>query len=106
MWGAACEHEVAAEGGEVEEEEEEEETPALLVWLGERLVRNPLTQATIDIWEEEQMMAVISIPSEAALVADGDPVAAAPLEPVAEADCEAKDKQRLFRLLVLSSRAE
>lgn len=92
------------EGGEVEEEEEEEEKPALLVWLGERLVRNPLTQATIDIWEEEQMMAVILISSEAAPVADGEPVAAT--LPAAAVDCEARDRQRLFRLLALSSRAE
>lgn len=90
----------------MEEEEEEEEKPALLVWLGERLVRNPLTQATIDIWEEEQMMAVILISSEAALEVDGDPVTATLLVPAALVDCETRDRQRLFRLLVLSSRAE
>lgn len=76
----------------------------MLVWLGERFVRNPFTQATIDIWEEEQMMAVILISSDAAAVADGEPVAATP--PAAAVDCEARDKQRLFRLLALSSRAE
>lgn len=76
----------------------------LLAWLGERLVRNPLTQATIDIWEEEQMMAVILISSDAAAEAEGEPVAAA--LPAAAVDCEARDKQRLFRLVALSSRAE
>lgn len=101
MWGASREQEVETEGGEVEEEEEEEEKPALLVWLGERLVRKPLTHATIDIWEE-QMMAVISTPSEAAPAADGDPAMAA----AAELDCEAEDRQRLLRLLALSSFAE
>lgn len=76
----------------------------LLAWLGERLFRNPLTQATIDIWEEEQMMAVILISSDAGAVAEGEPVAAA--LPAAAVGCEARDKQRLFRLVALSSRAE
>lgn len=67
-------------------------------------MRNPLTQATIDIWEEEQMMAVILSSSDAAAVADVEPVAAT--LPAAAADCEARDRQRLFRLLALSSRAE
>jgi len=83
-----------------EEEEEEEEKPALLAWLGERFVRKPLTQATIDIWEEEQMMAVILISSEETPVAKRDPVAAA------EVAGEARDRQRRLRLLALSSRAE
>ena len=95
------------EAGEVvEEEEEEEEKPALLVWLGEELVRRPLTPATADIWEEEQMMELISIPSQAALATDGDPVAAAPLLPVAGLDCDARDRQCLFGLLSSSGRAE
>lgn len=92
------------EGGDVEEEEEEEEKPALLVWLGERLERNPLTQATIDIWGEEQMMAVILISSDVAAVSDVESVAAT--LPAAVVDCEARDRQRLFRLLALSSCAE
>ena len=87
------------EGGDVEEEEEEEEEkPAL---LGERFERKPLTQATIDIWEEEQMMAVILISSGV----DGDDEAAK-LAAAAAEDCEARDRQRLLRLLALSSRAE
>lgn len=88
------------EGGDVEEVEEEEEKLARLVWLGDRLVRNPLTQATID-WEEEQTMAVILTSSQAAPVTDGELVTAAL---AATVDCE--DRQRLFKLLVLSSRAE
>lgn len=53
------------------------------MWLGERSVLNPLTQVTMDIWEEEQMMAVILISCEVAPVADGDPaIAALPLPEV------------------------
>lgn len=92
------------EGGDVEEEEEEEEKLARLVWLGERLVRNPLTQATIDIdWEEEQMMAEILTSSEAAPVTEELVTAMLPAL-AATLDCEAR--QRLFKLLALSSRAE
>lgn len=85
------------------EEEEEEEKPALLVWLGERLVRKLLTQATIDIWEEEQAVAVILISSDNAPVADGELVAVGLPVPIAETDW---DKQRLFRLLAPIIRAE
>jgi len=96
------------ETGEVVEEEEEEGEvkPALLVWLGEGLVWRPLALTTADIWEEEQMMELISIPSQAPLVTDGDPVAAAPLVPVAGLHCDARDRQCLFGLLPSSGRAE
>lgn len=94
------------EGGDVdeEEEEEEEEKPVLPVWLGERLARNPLTQATMDICEDEQMMAVMLIFLEEAAVPDGGP--AAVTSPAAVAACEARGGQRLFRLLAPSSRAD
>lgn len=68
---------------------------------GEGFVRSPLTQATTDIWEE-QIMAVISIPSVAATTAFATALALL----LAAADWEARDRQRLFRLLVVSSRAE
>lgn len=94
------------EGGDVEEVEEEDEKPAPLVWLGERLVRNPLTQATVDMWEEEQMIVVMSISSEAVPVADGEAIEATLPMPAAAEDCDASDRQRLFTLLATSSRAE
>lgn len=91
----------------MEEVEEEDEKPAPLVWPGERLVRNPLTQATVDMWEEEQMIVVISISSEAVPGANGEAVEATlPMPAAAEEDCDASDGQRLFTLLATSSRAE
>lgn len=75
-------------GDEEEEEDEGEENLPLL----ERFARKPLTQATMDICEEAQMMAVMLISSEAVVpVADGESAAAA-------ADCEAGERRRLFRV--------
>lgn len=95
------------EGGDVEDEEEDdEEKPALLALLGERLVRNLLTHATVDMWVEDPMAAVILISLEGVPMADGELVAVTPPVPAAVVDCEARDRQRLFTLLALSSRAE
>lgn len=90
-------------GGDVDEEEEEEEKPVLLLWLGERLLWNPL-QVTIDICEDEQMMILVS--SKTVAAAEGDAVTATLLLPVAAEDCEARGRQCLFSLLTPSSRAE
>lgn len=102
LWVTSREQEL--EGGDVDVEEEDEEKPVLPVWPGERLARNPLTQATMDICEEEQMMAVILIFLEEAAVLDGGPVAVTSLAALAAR--EARDRQRLFRLLAPSSRAD
>lgn len=96
MQGGSLEKQVV--GDDVEEEEDDEEKPVLQVGLGERLERNPLTQATMDIWEEAWMTMLISCAAVPA--ADGEPLSATRLE------CVAIDGQRLFRLLAVSSRGE
>ena len=81
---------------------EVEEKPAALAlrgWMGEGFARSPFTQATMDIWEE-QMMAVISIPSAVAEEAEEvEEAEEAVMTAEAAGESEAKDRQRLVRLL-------